>query len=369
MRGTLRTTTTLTLLAALLAAASLPGGARAQVTTSTSSTTSTTVVSASTTTSTTSSTSSTTVPPSLQCKNRLLNRAKALGQRLGRCEARARTRARKGRPFDVAACIATGIARYDRTTLASPSFARGCLACTLAAVPPVRDGLLALHAELEARIACAPEIPLAERAKCEAKLHKAAAGFQAALMRCRSEAARLALAGGTPAEQQCVADARARFDRKADRLSCPPCVDADRIAAEAFEETDDLIGLAHCPCRFGDPGACAECRECSLADGCVPADEGATCGRNGCVAETCVGGTCTPGVAVACTDGDVCTVDRCVEDENPGCEGDECCVHDPLCDPDTLDPCVTECSCDPSQGCSCRCEPGCEYPGCVIFTP
>lgn len=357
-------TTGPTALAIVLVA--LVGSGTAQTSTSTS-TTSSTAAGSSTTTS--SSSTTTTIPPALRCKNRLLNRATKLDRRLARCAILARKRAKKGRPFDQAACVAAALERYDRTTVGSAKFAKGCLECTRDGVTPVRDGLTALAADLDARIGCAPEIPIAERAKCEIRLHKAVAAYQARLMRCRRDASLAAFEGTTFDELQCVLDARVRFDTKAARLSCPPCVNPDRLGGTAFEDTDDLITIAHCPCRFGDAGECPECRTCSLTEGCVPADEGAACGRNGCTAQSCKAGVCETGDRVDCSDGDVCTVDTCIDGEGESCEGEACCVHEPLCDPATLPACVLECTCDPAFGCSCRCEAGCPYVGCVIFNP
>jgi hypothetical protein len=354
-----RTSSTPTMLLALLLplGAGVARSARAQVTTSTSSTT---------TTSTASTTSSSTIPPALRCKNRLLNRAKKLARRLARCDVRAVRRARKAKSFDGAGCVAKALDRYDRGTTASKGFGQACLDCTRAAIAPVRNGLATLDDELDAVIGCAPEVPITERARCEIKLHKAVAGYQAALMRCRRTASLDPFKDAAPVEAQCLLNARDAFDKKAGRLSCPACVDPGRIATTALESTDDLIGLAHCPCRFGDATACPECQTCDYADGCVAADEGASCGRNGCTVDTCVDGACTSGRKVGCSDSDVCTVDLCIDDDS-SCTGTSCCVHEPLCDPEALGACVTECSCDPAQGCSCRCDPGCDYVGCVIF--
>jgi hypothetical protein len=342
---------------------------RAQATTTTtSSSSSTSTTTKSTTTSTTSSTSTSTLPPALRCKNRLLGRGKKLVRQLARCRVRAVKRDKKGKPFDEAACLDAAVTRYNRRTAGSPEFARGCLDCTLADVLPFRDGLVATATDLDARIECDPAVPIADRAKCEVRLYKAVARFQAALMACRKQAAVLAFGGGTPAEAECIATAQTRFDTKFARLSCPACVDGSRIAGAAFEDTDNLITAAQCPCRYGDATACGECLTCDVADGCVAADEGKSCGRDGCTAQRCAGGTCASGSAVQCSDGDVCTVDMCLENEDPTCHGTTCCVHEPLCDPATLDPCVTECSCDQTTGCSCRCQPGCTYSGCVIFS-
>lgn len=354
-----RTSSTPTLLLALLLllGAGIGRPARAQSTTTTSHTT---------TTSPSSTTSSTTIPPALRCKNRLLNRAKKLARRLARCDVRAVKRARKAKPFDQAGCVANALDGYDRRTTTSKGFGDACLDCTRAAIAPVRDGLATLADEVDGMIGCAPEVPAAERARCEIKLRNAVAGYQAALMRCRRTASLDAFKGNATAEAQCFTDARDAFDKKAGRLSCPACVDPSAIADTALGATDDLITLAHCPCRFGDAAACPECQTCDYAGGCVAADDGASCGRNGCTVETCAAGTCRRGKEVGCSDGDVCTVDLCFE-EDSSCTGTSCCVHVPLCDPATLGACVTECSCDPAQGCSCRCDPGCDYVGCVIF--
>jgi len=358
-------TTPFLIVGALLIAAIAP--ARAQTTTSTS--TSTTVVNASTSTSTSTSSTTSTVPQALRCKNRLLSRATKLVRRLSRCDVKVRKRTAKERPFDAAACTDRAFDSYERSTTESSRFRRGCIECTLDGIPLARALATDLQDDLDGRIGCAPEVPLAERLKCETKLLKASSKLFGRLLRCRKEAALLAYEGGLPDEEGCRADARTRYDATMKKLACPACVDAGRIGDVVNEASTDVVGTAHCPCVFGDPDACPECQTCDAVDpeGCVPADEGRACGRNGCVPEVCASGECTTGDPVSCTDGDVCTVDRCDDVEDDSCQGTACCIHEALCDPTTLDPCVIECTCDPAVGCSCRCEAGCAYSSCVIF--
>lgn len=348
-----RTSAALALATVVVAAPWLAGPAAGQVTT---------------TTTTTSTTTSTVVPQALRCKNRLLGRATKLVRKRSRCDIRLRRRSAKGKLFDHVACADKATRRYDDSTASSRfTEAKGCLPCTLGAVDTIREQVLALADDLDTRIGCTPGTPIADRLNCETKLLKAAAAYQAALIRCRKEAALVVFEGGTSIEAQCRETARERYDKKTKRLTCPECLDVSGVADVARETVDDATLLAHCPCYNADPDACGECQACDVDEGCVAANANQPCGRNGCMPERCQGGACVAGAPITCTDGDVCTIDVC-DDSDGQCTGEGCCAHDPLCDPATLGDCVIECACDPAVGCSCRCEPGCAVPACVIFT-
>jgi subtilisin family serine protease len=123
---------------------------------------------------------------------------------------------------------------------------------------------------------------------------------------------------------------------------------ADDILAAG---TDDVSGAGRLdalatlatpgPCDDGDPctaDTCdpqGGCTHTTVADGTSCADQDLCNG-----AETCQGGTCTPGAPLVCDDGDPCTID--------GCDPSVGCVFRATCD--DRNPCTAD-TCDPSTGC------------------
>jgi hypothetical protein len=131
-------------------------------------------------------------------------------------------------------------------------------------------------------------------------------------------------------------------------------------------ETDAIIVLAHCPCRFGgvSKGECPECRTCG-ASACEIAPSGTVCGDDACVPSACsASGICTVGTPVDCDDGNVCTLDSCVD--AGGCSGTRCCRNQRLNCPVEGEgaECVLNHECVPTAGCVYVCEAGCPFVGC-----
>jgi hypothetical protein len=397
-----------------------PGGAVAQTTTSSVAATTT----SSSTTSTSTSTTTTTIPAELKCKDRLLKRARKLNKRLTRCAVKARRLAKRGRPFDEPTCVAAALASYDVATANAQKFAETrCLACTLNARGTVRDRLLTVRTDIEPLLVCDPDVPIAVRARCEIKILKAVDQLQAKRMRCRREASTVAFEGGSPDESGCIALAKETFEKKTTGLDCPPCLDApdaptttsstiapagvvtttttttttstttldgststttatsttttttmlpddadgiQMIQDLVGSETDAIILLAHCPCRFGgvSTGQCPECRTCG-AIACELESAGTACGDDACVPSTCnANGVCTVGSPIDCDDSNVCTLDSCVD--SGGCSGTNCCRNQRLTCPVDGEgaECVLNQECVPTAGCVYVCEAGCPFVGC-----
>jgi hypothetical protein len=112
---------------------------------------------------------------------------------------------------------------------------------------------------------------------------------------------------------------------------CPCRSDAecdDRVVCNGAETCDLATGT----CQSGAPPACGDGNVCTddlcdeAAGGCInpPFADGTSCEDglfcNG--AETCLGGSCEPGIPVVCEDGNACTIDFCDE-------GTRMCQHDP----------------------------------------
>jgi N-acetylneuraminic acid mutarotase len=148
------------------------------------------------------------------------------------------------------------------------------------------------------------------------------------------------------------------------------CAQDDGNACNGTEACTSESGCFHANAPLCDDGNICTDDSCDPATGCryvpntAPCDDGNACTTG----DTCGGGTCHAGTAVACDDGNVCTDDSCVpwagcvhtnntaacDDASActrwdACEGGVCVGHDPVVCA-AGDQCLDVAACDPATG-------------------